>query len=254
MGNVSKELSDKRSESGPRRPLKRMFDAVPDRYDLLNRVLTLRLDERWRRRAARRCLEHRPSRILDLCCGTGDLALHISKQATTPLEIVGLDYSPGMLDTARKKAARINSTTTVSFLEGDAGSMKFPDEHFDVVGIAFAFRNLTWKNPLKDAALAEVRRVLRPGGRFVIVETSQPSSRLVRIGFHMYLSTAVASLGGLISGHGGAYRYLAESARRFYNAAEVSSMLSEAGLETTDMVPLLGRAAAIHVAEKPSNC
>ncbi len=251
MGNMSENTSDKRVESGARRPLKRMFDSVPDRYDLLNRVLTLRLDERWRKRAARRCLEHGPSRVLDLCCGTGDLALHICRMANSPIEVVGLDYSAGMLDTARKKAARLNSTVPADFIEGDAGSMEFPDEHFDVVGIAFAFRNLTWKNPLKDAALAEVRRVLRPGGKFVIVETSQPNNRLVRVGFHMYLTTAVATLGGLISRHGGAYRYLAESARRFYGAAEVSTMLGDAGLETTEVVTLLGGAAAIHVANKP---
>ncbi|MFC1640260.1 ubiquinone/menaquinone biosynthesis methyltransferase [Gemmatimonadota bacterium] len=244
-------MTDKRGESAPRQPLKRMFDSVPDRYDLLNRILTLRMDERWRKRAARMCLECGPSRILDLCCGTGDLALHICRLADGPLEVVGLDYSAGMLETAGKKARRSNSTVPLNFVEGDAGSMEFPDGYFDVVGIAFAFRNLTWKNPLKDAALAEVRRVLRPGGRFVIVETSQPRNRLLRIGFHVYLTTAVATLGGLISGHGGAYRYLAESARRFYDAAEVSAMLSEAGLETTALITLLGGAAAIHVVTKP---
>ena len=246
-------MPDKLPKHGPGRPLKKMFDSVPDRYDLLNRVLTLRMDERWRKRAARKCLEHGPSRVLDLCCGTGDLALHICRLANDPIEIVGLDYSAGMLDTARKKAGRVDAEVPVNFVEGDAGSMDFPDDHFDAVGIAFAFRNLTWKNPLKDAALAEVRRVLRPGGRFVIVETSQPNNQLVRLGFHLYLTGAVATLGGLISGHRGAYRYLAESARRFYDAAEVSAMLSEAGLETTDLDRLLGGAAAIHVATKPTN-
>jgi len=155
-----------------------------------------------------------------------------------------------MLETARKKAERANSAVPARFVEGDAGSMQFPDDHFDVVGIAFAFRNLTWHNPLKDAALAEVRRVLRPGGSFVIVETSQPNSRPLRLGYHMYLSTAVATVGGLLSGHRGAYRYLAESARRFYDAAEVSLLLEEAGFETRQVELLFGGAAAIHVVRK----
>lgn len=233
-----------------KRPLKRMFDAVPDRYDLLNRILTLRLDESWRRRAARRCVERSTSRILDLCCGTGDLALHIRKQANRSVEIFGLDYSPPMLQIAEAKARRDVPGQAVRFVEGDAGNMDFPAHHFDVVGIAFGFRNLTWKNSLKDTALAEVHRVLRPGGAFVIVETSQPSNRLLRTGFHFYLKFAVGTLGAGLSGNTGAYRYLAESARQFFSAAEVSAMLSGAGFDVATIEPLLGGAAAIHVAEK----
>jgi demethylmenaquinone methyltransferase/2-methoxy-6-polyprenyl-1,4-benzoquinol methylase len=227
-----------------------MFDTVPDQYDLLNRILTLRLDERWRKRAADLCLRRNPSRVLDLCCGTGDLALHLRYNAAESVEIMGLDYSSAMLEIARVKADRAGVAGTVHFVEGDATAMNFPDEHFDVVGVAFGFRNLTWRNPIKDQALAEVRRVLRPGGAFVIVETSQPTNRLLRIGFHSYLRTIVASVGRMISGKGGAYRYLAESARRFFNAEEVSSMLSAAGLEPDNVETFLGGVTAIHVAVK----
>jgi demethylmenaquinone methyltransferase/2-methoxy-6-polyprenyl-1,4-benzoquinol methylase len=233
-----------------RRPLKRMFDAVPDRYDLLNRLLTLRLDERWRSRAADLCIARNPSRVLDLCCGTGDLAIHLRRRAPAPVEVFGLDYSQSMLDIAREKVSRKGLEGTVQFVEGDAGHMDFPDEYFDVVGIAFGFRNITWKNPIKDQALAEVRRVLRTGGAFVIVETSQPTNELLRFGFHAYLKTAVAMVGGAISGNGGAYRYLAESARRFFSADEVSSMLSAAGLEPENVEKFFGGVAAIHTAVK----
>ncbi len=253
MEKVNSGKAERTLAEGTRRPLKRMFDAVPDRYDLLNRVLTLQLDERWRKRAANICIEDGPSRILDLCCGTGDLALHLHRQTGSATEIVGLDYSSGMLDVARAKAARIAGAEKVRFIEGDASAMNFPDEHFDAVGIAFAFRNLTRKNSLKEDALAEVHRILRPGGRFVIVETSQPENRLLQFGFHMYLFTAVATLGGLISRQRGAYRYLAESARRFHTRAEVSSMLSGAGLEVSFVETLLGGAAAIHVATRPKS-
>jgi demethylmenaquinone methyltransferase/2-methoxy-6-polyprenyl-1,4-benzoquinol methylase len=233
------------AENDTHRPLKRMFDAVPGSYDLLNRLLTVRMDERWRKRAARRCLEDRPCRVLDLCCGTGDLAHHLARLAgASPPEIVGLDYSPEMLELARAKAGHLG----VCFVEGDAAAMEFPDGHFDAVGIAFAFRNLTWRNPLRERALGEIRRVIRPGGRFVIVETSQPGSGLLRAGFHTYLRAAVAPLGGLVSGHKTAYRYLAESARNFYRVDELCAMLSEAGFGEIRVEKLLGGVAAIHTA------
>jgi len=250
MENNGNDQNNKRSAI-PKRPLKRMFDSVPDRYDLLNRLLTLRLDEAWRNRAADVCLSDDPNRVMDLCCGTGDLAVHLRKRAAGHVEILGVDYSAAMLAAARRKADRAEESHTIEFVEGDAASLVFPDSHFDAVGIAFAFRNLTWKNSLRQQALSEVGRVLRPGGSFVIVETSQPRNRFLRAGFHAYLKTAVAGLGGTISGHRGAYRYLAESARRFYNAAEVASMLEVAGFQMSSVSTLLGGIAAIHVAVKP---
>ena len=150
---------------------------------LLNRVLTLRCDEAWRALAARRILEPGPARVLDLCCGTGDLINHIARRAPQGTELAALDYSAGMLELAQRKLAG----RAVRFVEGDASAMPLADEEFDAVGTAFAFRNLTWKNPLRDAALGEVLRVLRPAGRFVIVETSQPRNGLWRAVFHAYL-------------------------------------------------------------------
>jgi len=232
------------------RPLERMFDAIPERYDLLNRVLTFGLDEVWRERAAQRCLEAEPSRVLDLCCGTGDLALHLTQQSKRPIQVVGLDYSPGMLARAREKAARVSAPGSLRFVAGDAASMEFPDGHFDAVGIAFAFRNLTWRNPLTDRALAEVRRVLRPGGIFVVVETSQPRSLLWRTGFHAYLASIVAPVGSVVSGRRGAYHYLARSARGFFDADEVCRILDEAGFDDVSAEPLFGGIAALHVATR----
>ena len=231
-------------------PLKRMFDAVPKRYDLLNRLLTLRFDERWRRRAARRCLQGSPRRVLDLCCGTGDLTLQIARLGQGAIQVVGLDFSAAMLDAARMKADRAGVGQAVGFVEGDAAAMDFPDGHFDAVAAAFAFRNLTWRNPLRDRALAEVRRVLRPGGTFIIVETSQPANGLLRAAFHAYMRFAVPVAGGWFSGHKAAYRYLGESARNFFGPEEVSSMLAAAGFENVRAEALLGGIAAIHVASK----
>lgn len=223
-----------------------MFDAVPRRYDLLNRLLTLRFDEAWRGLAARRILDGEPGRFLDLCCGTGDLVNHVARRASPAVELVALDFSAGMLELARDKLAG----RKVQFVEGDAADLPFEPDSFGAVGTAFAFRNLTWKNPLKDAALAEVLRVLRPGGRFVIVETSQPRNPLWRRIFHAYLRGVAGPVGSALSGHPEAYRYLALSARNFYSAEEVSAMLRGAGFSSATARPLLGGIAALHVAVK----
>jgi demethylmenaquinone methyltransferase / 2-methoxy-6-polyprenyl-1,4-benzoquinol methylase len=228
-----------------------MFDAVPRRYDLLNRMLTLGLDERWRNLAVKRCLQGRPSRVLDLCCGTGDLAARLARAAPAGMEIIGLDYSPQMLAVARRKLTQATPDRAVELIEGSAAQMPFADGEFDVVNIAFAFRNLTWRNPLRDGALAEVRRVLRPGGRFVVVETSQPALAAIRTGYHMYMKGIVAPLGGWISGSRGAYRYLAASASGFYDAGQVRAMLQRVGFEHVQVQPLLAGVAAVHVATLP---
>jgi demethylmenaquinone methyltransferase/2-methoxy-6-polyprenyl-1,4-benzoquinol methylase len=223
-----------------------MFDAVPRRYDMLNRLLTLRFDEAWRVLAARSVLADRPASVLDLCCGTGDLVNHIARRAGQDVELTALDYSAGMLELARGKLA----VRDVTFVEGDAAALPFADGRFGAVGIAFAFRNLTWKNPLREAALGEVLRVLAPGGRFVIIETSQPANGLWRAVFHGYLRWIAGPLGSALSGHPEAYRYLALSARNFYGAAEVCGILRAAGFAKATASPLLGGIAALHVAEK----
>jgi demethylmenaquinone methyltransferase / 2-methoxy-6-polyprenyl-1,4-benzoquinol methylase len=227
-----------------------MFTAVPPRYDLVNRVVTLGQDRRWRRRAALICLTGNPQRILDLGCGTGDLTINIARLVEKDVEIIGLDYSPPMLSLARRKAIRAGIGDKVAFIHGEATRLPFPDAHFDVVGISFAFRNLTYKNPLCASHFAEVLRVLRPGGRYVIVESSQPENRFVRAFFHLYLRAFVRPVGTLLSGNRPAYRYLAESAARFYSPGEVREMLLAAGFRDVSYRPLLLGAAVIHVAVK----
>jgi demethylmenaquinone methyltransferase / 2-methoxy-6-polyprenyl-1,4-benzoquinol methylase len=227
-----------------------MFITVPPRYDLVNRIVTLGLDKRWRRLAAQTCLEDKPRRILDLGCGTGDLSINIARLAGRDIEITGLDYSQPMLEKARQKADKASVGKLTHFIHGEATRLPFPDAHFDCVGISFAFRNLTYKNPLGPPHLTEVKRVLKNGGRYVIVESSQPENRLIRALFHLYLRAFVAPVGILLSGNKGAYRYLAESARRFYSPLEVREMLLAAGFRDVNYRPLIFGAAGIHVALK----
>jgi demethylmenaquinone methyltransferase/2-methoxy-6-polyprenyl-1,4-benzoquinol methylase len=229
-------------------PLHDMFAAIPGRYDLLNRVLTWGFDERWRRRTARECLRYARGPVMDLGCGTGDLTLHLARMAPSEAEIVGTDFAEPMLEVARAKATAAGLGRKVTFIHGDISKLPFRDGHFSVVAISFAFRNITYHNPLRDRYLAEVLRVLSEEGRFVIVETSQPSNPLFRAAFHTYLRWVVSGLGSLLSGHRGAYRYLAESARRFYTPGEVGSFLKNAGFREVHTSPLMGGIAAIHVA------
>lgn len=232
------------------RPLHGMFTAVPPRYDLINRIITLGMDKRWRWLTAQACVEDKPHRLLDLGCGTGDLTINIALAAGKEAEIVGLDYSKPMLQIARRKARAAGVEKQVSFIYGEATQIPFLDGHFDAVGISFAFRNLTYKNPLGPPHLAEVYRVLRPGGRYVIVESSQPENIVIRAFFHLYLRAFVAPVGQILSGNKGAYNYLAESTRRFYTPGEVREMLLTAGFRDIRYRPLFFGAAGLHVAFK----
>ncbi len=231
------------------RPLQKMFMAVPPSYDLLNRLLTFRLDELWRKVAAVECLKNKPEKVLDLCCGTGDLVLRIKKLAGTGTEVMALDYSEPMLEVAKKKAGK-RKLTGIKFYLSDAAVMPFHAEYFDTVGIAFAFRNLSYHNPDRNKFITEILRVLKSGGRFVIIETSQPENPLIRKVFHWYLRWITAPVGGLLSGHYGAYKYLAHSARNYYNNNELKELLTSAGFSTVESIKMMGGIAGLYIATK----
>ena len=233
-----------------RKPLLAMFNAVPRRYDLVNRVLTLGFDKRWRRRTAKLCLDMRPARVMDICCGTGDMALHLAQLATRDVEISGVDFSKAMLAVARYKAKARRLDHKVSFKAGDAADLPYPDGYFDAVTISFGFRNLTYRNPMRDKYLSEILRVLRPKGQFFILETCQPRLKPIRMLYHLYLKRLSSTMGALISGQKGAYRYLGTSAANYYNATQVSEILTGAGFAQVDFEPLLWGIAAIYAAER----
>jgi demethylmenaquinone methyltransferase/2-methoxy-6-polyprenyl-1,4-benzoquinol methylase len=167
--------------------------------------------------AVRECLASQPRRVLDLCCGTGDLAVTLARLAGNNIEVIGVDYSQPMLEIAAQKAKRVSDRGKLSFVFGDIANIPFPDSYFDCIGTSFAFRNLTYKNPLAGRYIAEVLRVLNTGGRFVMVETSQPKSSLIKKLYHLYLCYFVFRLGLLISGNREAYYYLADSTTNYYD-------------------------------------
>jgi demethylmenaquinone methyltransferase/2-methoxy-6-polyprenyl-1,4-benzoquinol methylase len=231
-------------------PLHAMFTELPPRYDLINRIITLGLDKNWRKLAALTCLQGNPACILDLGCGTGDLAINIARLASKDVQISGLDYSLPMIELAKRKAANAGTGDKVVFFHGEATKIPFPDNYFDRVGISFAFRNLTYKNPLCELHLGEVLRVLKPGGKYVIVESSQPQNSIIRFFCHLYLLTFVRAVGTLFSGNQGAYSYLVKSAVDYYSTGEVKEMLLQAGFKDVTYRPLLLGAAGLHVATR----
>lgn len=220
---------------------------VPGRYDKMNRLLTWRLDELWRKKIARRILENNPSRVLDLCTGTGDLILHLAKNAENSVKLTGLDYSKPMLRIAKEKSSKYKN---IEFIYGDVASMPFPDNYFDAIGIAFAFRNLIYKNKDSDKFMNEMIRILNKDGKLFIVETSQTNNILLKAIFRLYMNLIVAGLGSWISRNKSAYKYLARSAINFYNQKEVKKLLFKTGFAEVESKALLGGVAAIYIAKK----
>jgi demethylmenaquinone methyltransferase/2-methoxy-6-polyprenyl-1,4-benzoquinol methylase len=231
------------------RPLHKIFTSVPPHYDLVNRLFSLRLDEGWRRKATRECLSNNPNQILDLCTGTGDLAVRLSRQANGDTKITGLDFSHTMLQEAEIKQKK-RGRGEVAFIHGDAGDMPFDDNRFDTIGISFAFRNLTFRNPDTPKFLSEILRTLKPGGKFVIVESSQPNSKFLKWLLKIYMMGFVKHLGRWLSGDRAAYHYFAFSVVNFYDRKEVEGLLLKAGFSEVSSFPMTFGFAALHVAVK----
>lgn len=229
------------------KPLQKMFNQVPAHYDFLNRLLTFRLDEFWRKKATKAILDEDPEIVMDLGTGTGDLAVRLAKKKDN-LHVTGYDFSNSMLDVARRKAKKY-SLENISFVEGDAADMPFEDDYFDVVGISFAFRNITFKNPNTHLYLSEVIRVLKPGGKFIIVESSQPKNKILRAIFHAYFHYFVSGIGGKLSNSKGAYHYLAYSAKNFYSSDELKNLLGQHGFHSIKHKPMFFGASALTIAE-----
>ncbi len=222
------------------RSVRAMFQRIVPRYDLLNRLMTLGLDERWRARAASRV---RPEGmlVLDVGTGTGDLALAFLRRGARA--VVGVDFAPAMLARARDKSA---GRWPLSLAAADALRLPFADAAFDCVASAFVLRNLADL----EAGLAEMVRVLRPGGRFLSLELVRPDG-VLRWPLRFYLQRLVPLLGGVLSGDRAAYRYLPDSVEDFLDLRGLSRLLTRAGLEVEEARPLGLGSVALHLAVKP---
>ena len=226
--------------------VKKMFADVPATYELVNHVLTLGLDVLWRRRAARIAATANPGRWADMCTGTGDMAVCLSRLAPEGTSVCGVDFSEPMLAEARKKP----EAQGIEFVAADIKALPFDDATFDLVTMSFATRNINLSRDILIQSFAEYYRVLKPGGQFVNVETSQPSVPLIRKCFHMYIKLFVKVIGGRISGSKDAYTYLATTIPRFYPPEELADIMRQAGFENVTFEKHLLGVVAIHHASK----
>jgi len=222
----------------PAEDVRRMFDRIAPRYDLLNRLMTAGLDRRWRELAADAAGLAPGGRVLDCCSGTGDLALALARRVGPQGEVVALDFSERMLARAREKLARAPAPTRV--VAADALALPFPDGHFDAATVAFGVRNLADL----DAGIGELVRVVRPGGRVVILEITTPA-RLRRF-YGLWLDRVVPHLGRLVARDRSAYSYLPASVRRFPAPRELAARMAAAGLAEVQWRPLAGGIVALH--------
>lgn len=223
-----------------------MFDAIASRYDLLNRVLSAGVDRRWRSRAIRSLQLTGREALVDVCTGTADVALAAVDATPGAAEVVGIDFSGEMLRLGARKVAARGHAGRILLARGDATSLPLRSSSVDVATAAFGIRNVE----RTDRGLAEMHRVLRPGGRLAILEFSIPSSALVRAVYLPYFRHVLPRIGRLVSGHGSAYTYLPASVGSFIPPATMLGLLSGCGFRQATSTPLTFGIVTLYTASK----
>ena len=224
--------------------VKNLFDDIAPRYDLLNHLLSLNIDKSWRRRAVRE-LEAGQEELLDVACGTGDFA--IAAVRTGVERVTGLDISAGMVDIGKRKVEALGLSGRIMLEIGDSEQMRFPDNAFDAVTVAFGVRNFEHL----EQGLREMCRVLRPGGKVVILEFSMPDRFPMKQLYTLYFRRILPLFGGWISGNRGAYVYLPESVMRFPQGKAFLDIMGRSGFVRTARRKLTGGIASLYTGEKP---
>lgn len=219
-----------------------MFASIAPNYDRANRVLTAGVDEAWRRRAVRELAAPHGGTVLDLCCGTGDLAFHLARSDAS-LNVVGADFCQPMLDAAQARMERERGASQVRFELADAMALPYPDRSFDGATMGFSMRNVVEIL----ATLREIRRVLRPGARFVNLDVTRARNPVFRRLFELYFYGVVPLVGGIVGGSKRAYRYLPNSLTNYPDADRLAERFRTAGFQAVRYLRLGGGAIAIHV-------
>jgi len=224
--------------------IQRLFTHIAPRYDRFNRLASFGMDQGWRREAVRRGGIGPGQRVLDVCAGTGDLAILCASEVRGDDAVIGVDFTAAMLARAARKQQRHG--LRIAWLQGDALALPFPDRSFDRVVIGFSTRNLADLT----AGLREMLRVLRAQGRLIVLETGYPANPLIRAGYQAFLLTMARTIGFVLTGRCWPFTYLARSVRQFLTPKEFVERLQQLGASAA-YVPLSGGLASLYLATKP---
>ena len=234
----------KNSELGKKEQVTQMFDTISGNYDGLNRVISFGIDIKWRKKVLKLVAAKKPKTILDIATGTGDLAILMSE--TNAEKIVGLDLSVGMLEVGKTKITAKNLSNKIEMVVGDSENLPFDDNSFDAITVAFGIRNFE----TLDKGLAEIYRVLKPNGIFVILETSNPTKTPYKQGYTFYTKNILPIIGKLFSKDNVAYGYLSESASVFPFGEALNNILRKIGFIDVVAMPQTFGVATIYSATK----
>ncbi|MGJ8745582.1 bifunctional demethylmenaquinone methyltransferase/2-methoxy-6-polyprenyl-1,4-benzoquinol methylase UbiE [Polaribacter sp.] len=234
----------KDSELGKKEQVAKMFDNISENYDGLNRVISLGIDVKWRKKVIKIVGKNNPKQLLDIATGTGDLALMMA--ALNPDRIVGLDISEGMLAIGKQKIAKANLSDKIEMIVGDSEEMPFKDHTFDAITVSFGVRNFA----NLDKGISEIARVLKPTGVLVILETSNPTKFPFKQGYKLYTNIFLPLIGKLFSKDKVAYSYLSESANSFPFGEAFNNILKKNGFRHTEHQPVTFGVATIYTARK----
>lgn len=242
---MSKKVTPyKDSHLNKKKQVEQMFDTISTNYDGLNRVISFGIDVKWRKKVVAMVSATNPESVLDIATGTGDLAISLAK--TGAKRIVGLDLSEGMLSVGRKKIQEENLTGRIEMIQGDSEALPFENNSFDAITVAFGVRN--FEN--LEKGLAEILRVLKPGGIFVILETSVPTKFPFKQGYYFYTKNLLPLIGKIFSKDKVAYSYLSESAAAFPYGEKLNNILKEIGFIDVSHSPQTMGVATIYSASK----
>ena len=222
-----------------------MFDDIAFRYDFLNRFLSAGIDVRWRKKAIKQLVDLKPKNILDVATGTADVAI-MASGILKPEKITGIDISDGMLELGRKKIQKLGLQNTIELLNGDCETINFNADSFEAVTVAFGVRN--FEN--LEKGLLEIKRVLKPGGKLVVLEFSRPKMPVVRSMYNLYMKFICANVGKLFSKNRAAYEYLDESINKFPEGKIFTGILDNLGYKNTYSKPLSLGICSIYCGEK----
>lgn len=240
-----KVLPDSKSGLNKKDQVERMFNDIAGNYDMLNRSMSMGIDQRWRKKALNKLKPNAPKLMLDVATGTADVSIMASR-LLNPDKIIGIDISEGMLEIGRKKIIDAGLQDKIELMKGDSETISFDDNQFDAVTVAFGVRN--FQN--LENGLSEILRVLKPGGKLVVLEFSKPTSPIYKPFYRLYMSTICPLLAKLFSKNDAAYKYLDESINHFPEGKNFSSIMEKVGFKNLSIQKMTFGICSIYSGEK----